>query len=313
MQQNNPNIVNSMNPHFQNSRNPLRKISKAVMSFSGDNILLVEGKTDKKLYKDHIIKALGKNIEVLPVYANGLYLDNDDIELISQNTSHTTPGDVHAKLSIILLVKRCYAREWAKGIRKKGEEEPKEALCNKFYGIVDKDFFFDDEMQSLNDSILTYSTQMSAEDWGAYVFDAVSNGRLVTTDTNDVETLIFKFDFDAVKKACKFAASTNNLDTLKDVALAQACKDGYEKYIWEENRNNGSVYTREFLEPEPKSLPGIDWKYCKGHKLVEIFHNLVDMKRTHFINDDSLINAVITNIDVAHFSNTKVYNFIDSI
>ena len=124
MLQSNSNILTTMNP--LNSRDLLGKINKAVMSFSGKDILLVEGYNDEKLYKNHIVKGLGKtNIEVLPVYEKGYLLEDTDVELLGK------VGDVSPKLSIILLVKRCYAREWAKG-----------TLVNKFYGIVDKDFFF---------------------------------------------------------------------------------------------------------------------------------------------------------------------------
>ncbi len=299
MLQSNLNNLTTMNP--LNSRDLLGKINNAVMSFSGKKILLVEGYNDENLYKNHIVKGLGKtDIEVLPVYGDGLYLDDDDIEMLTQKR-HTKPGDVSAKLTIILLIKRCYAREWAKG-----------TLCNKFYGIVDRDFFFDDEMQSVKDSFLTYSSPMTDEDWKAYCFDAVSNGRLVTTDTNDVETLIFKYDFDAVKNACTFKDTINYLDSFKNIALKIACKNGYVKYKWEENRNNGFFYHNDTLKFR-KFYGIIDWKYCKGHVLVKQFLKLVNKKKKHFNNDKQFINVVMQHINLVNFSNTKVYNFIVSI
>ncbi len=270
------------------SRGTVGIISRAVMSFSGKDILLVEGNPDQKTY-NKIVQALGKtNIYVLPVYQKGRYLDSGDVEMLGK------PNDVSPKLSIILLVKRCFAREWAKG-----------SLLNKFFGIVDKDWFFEEEMECVNDSILTYSTPMSDEDWKTYFFDAVSNGRLITTDTNDVETLIFKFDFDAVKKACHFAAAKYNLDQLKDEALNRARKAG-KKQLKKE---------KKYLELEDKSFFDIDddWAFCKGHSLVEKFHDLVDKDKQHFKTEKQFINSVINNISPANFTDSAVYKFIDSI
>ena len=277
------------------SRGTVGIISRAVMSFSGKDILLVEGNPDQKTY-NKIVQALGKtNIYVLPVYEKGRYLDSGDVEMLGK------PNDVSPKLSIILLVKRCFAREWAKG-----------SLFNRFYGIVDKDFFFDEEMEIVNQSLLekTGSMPMSEEDGKAIFYDAVSNGRLVTTDTNDVETLIFKFDFDAVKKTCKFAASTNNLEDLKEQALKMACKRGFKQYKKDRNWYISKKYIKQMALP---NLSGIDWKYCKGHFLDKDFLNLVDKNKQHFKTEKQFINSVINNISPANFTDSAVYKFIDSI
>ena len=289
----NPKMANSMNPYT--SRGTVGIISRAVMSFSGKDILLVEGKTDKKTYKI-IVDTLGKtNIYVLPVYEKGRYLSSRDVKRLGK------PNDVSPKRSIILLVKRCFAREWAKG-----------CLFNRFYGIVDKDFFFDGDMEIVNHSLLDNpgSMSMSEEEGKALLYNPVNNGRLVTTDTNDVESLIFKFDYDAVKKTCKFAASTNNLDDLKAKALEMACKKGIKEYKTEANWYISKKYIKQMAQPP---LSGIDWKYCKGHFLVRSFLNLLDKNKKHFKNEEKFINSVINNLTVANFTNSEVYKFIDSI
>ena len=288
------NNVNSMNP--LNSRDSVAKISMAVLSFSGKDILLVEGKRDKNLY-NKIITKLGKknNIYVLPVHGKGQYLDVQDANMLGRK------NNVSAKLSIILLVKRCFAREWAGKV-----------LLNTFYGIVDKDFFFDEELEFVNDSLLENprTTPMSDEDWKAYFCDVVNNGRLVTTDTNDVETLIFNFDFKAVTQSCKFASkSEDEFLKIREKALKTACKKlNYQK---EKNYNNGYIYNEDTLELE--SFSRIGWEYCKGHVLVTEFLNLIDMEKLHFRNEDMFMDSVINCIHVSKFEKTKVYRFIETI
>lgn len=202
------------------------KVVGAQWSRGNKPLLLVEGAPDCTLYGKFVF-SLKKNMTVLPVSGKGVYLSIDDQVAIGGI------GNVSAKLAIILILKRINSRESVTNIEAWKKR--------KIYGIIDKDYFLEKDIESVEKKFKAYLDsqlkKMSVEDWGVLFYNALKEKRIIATDTNDVETLIFKFDRNAVVQSNPNSISPTVWNLYMEIAEEKSRRLGFIRRKSEDNAN----------------------------------------------------------------------------
>ena len=202
------------------------KVVGAQMSRGDKPLLLVEGAPDCTFYGKFVF-SLKKNMTVLPV-GKGNYLSIDDKIAIGGII-----GNVSAKLAIILILKRINSRESVANIEAWKKR--------KIYGIIDKDYFLEKDIESVEKKFKDYLDsklkKMSVEDWGVLFYNVLKEKRIIATDTNDVETLIFKFDRNAVVQSNPNSISPTAWNSYMESAEEKSRRLGFIRRKSEDNAN----------------------------------------------------------------------------
>ena len=175
------------------------------------NVLLVEGPNDKILY-EKIALSLNQTIIVQNLsQISHFFLDNSD-QTILKGTK--IKKGISPKQAIILIIKRYGARI-----------KLKKKLPYNLYGIIDKDYFLKSDIlnveEKMEKAVGTY------EELIADYYDVLKEKRIIQTDTNDVETLIFKFDLNAVVQSKPMSISQGSWNSYIDTAEEKACRLGF--------------------------------------------------------------------------------------
>lgn len=204
-------------------------------------------------------------------------------------------GDVSGKKALILTIKK----QWAEK-----KLYPKRRRID-FYGIVDKDY--DNEDNEIRDTGKIKNIGFSQTKDLRYLIhsvDIISEGRIISSDSNDVESMLFMYDLDTIKEICKeyFPEKTYLQDLY--FSIDYACKIGflrkedkikklnlcfkkvfpeeqpykYEQYIEDNNININAILSavlemnkfKVTLSQMPTSFINQEWQYCRGHDLMSI-------------------------------------------
>ncbi len=250
-------------------------------------VLLVEGKNDERFFSRCIEKydtSKQLKIHTLEGYPNK-YKRYDKLEKKGRQFYLGNHGCVYVKEAIIIIIKKRFL----------DEKNCLEQLQQKFYGIVDKDF--DDDNVSIQQYGIEKETKLKD-------IDIIKERRIISTDSNDIETMSFMFDKKTVENICKnYFSETTYLNDLY-FAITCACKLGYirkenslhnlglsfktvfpegqpikyEKYIQNEDINlkqilidipRGNKSAIDLLKL-PTDFHNKEWIYCRGHDLMGI-------------------------------------------
>lgn len=250
----------------------IRNVPASILSGKG-KILFVEGNTDFKFYS-LITKSLNKTITIVSLY-NKQYLSDLDTQLIVGKY-----GKNSTKRTIILLVKRLYATEliYPSWYQRHGAEH------KEVYGIVDRDFDFNDDDIKYVGSNISPTTRIEK------VIKNIGNGvtiinkrletstqqtinsRLTSTkETCDVESLIFCYDPNAIINICPESIAANewkmNIKNTKQKVSAL----GFIRCKSESNYHNGNapLFLDSFLTQEPEVYSEYIASSLPAHKAME--------------------------------------------
>ncbi len=242
---------------------------------SKDNkiVLLVEGPNDKSFIERFIPEEKRKNILVLGIKdyrtgkVNNLRLKNSVSKELKEFGKSDTDyfksyekqfivggcGEVEGKIALILTIKKQWAKE--KKYDKRGYID--------FYGIVDKDYD-ETEKDVYQAGKLKEVTSLSTQDLKYFIHnvDIISEGKLISTDSNDVETMFFKYDKDTISNICKDYFPKESFLKNLSFSINCACKLGY---IRKENKTkNLSLNLSDLF---PKKQPARYEKYLKDTEI----------------------------------------------
>ncbi len=286
-------------------RRKIAEIAKYIKTNKSDKkILLVEGSNDITFFEKFIPKEEKNNFFILGIqdYRYEKHIGEEDTTFF-QNYKKVLKqkdyffggyGTVKGKQALILTIKK----QWA-------EKEIFKSKRPDFYGIVDKDY--DDEDKEINETGKLENTTFLLPDTLKYFIhsvDIIKERRIVSTDSNDVETMFFMYDSETVKKILKdYFPESTYLEDLS-FSIECACKLGfirkenkkrslnlsfkavlpetepykYEQYLEGNDINLQSILNeisknkknKIDLSQMPKSFKNLEWHYCRGHDLMVI-------------------------------------------
>ena len=272
--------------HRENA--PTSNVADFIMSRQKRRGLLVEGKNDELLYQKFITNNSIKIYKLTERY------HKEAKEEKNKKFNGGSLGDVTVKSSIIFLLSKYFHD--ARKI---------------FYGIVDKDY--DDD----NSDIKIIQEK--------YNIDLLSSNRLISTDTNDAETLIFKNDMIRIQQSTPPKCTAELWEEIIKQAIRKSCKLGY---IRKKNHDNSKELTFKsvfkspgdfvqyakdddsvdiknaikevlkkcFMEKDfsywikdiPTKFDNKEWNYCRGHDLTGIIASLMYIENISFDSGNAL-------------------------
>lgn len=191
--------------HRENA--PTSNVADFIMSRQKRRGLFVEGKNDELLYRKFITNNSIKIYKLTEQY------HKEAKEEKNKKFNGGLLGDLTVKSSIIFLVSKYFHDD-----RK------------IFYGIVDKDY--DDDNSDI---------KMIQE---KYNINLLSSNRLISTDTNDAETLIFKNDMTRIQQSTPPECTTELWEGIIKQAIRKSCKLGYLRKKSNDNYENGQRYLK---------------------------------------------------------------------
>lgn len=293
------------------------EIAESIFQKTG-KVLLVEGPNDKTFIKRILDEELNYHQQIKIHPLNDYFekkCGNNSTNKIAQNDKEFYVGGfgrVNAKKAIIITIKRHAL-------------EDKNKICSIktiFYGIVDKDYDENDcDLQKIK-----FNPNEDREEYKKLnAIDVVKEKKLISTDTNDLETMLFKYDFETIKKICteKGYSSENTFVADSQFIIDSACKLGYlrkvshdkeleidfkklfhfqspedyEKYITNGEYDISRVFSditnkRKSsidLSKMPESFDSKEWFYCRGHDLTGILSSYFIFKKYGKGNNNDII------------------------
>ena len=310
-------------------RSSAQLAKNTITGKSDKTLLLLEGANDCAFFEKFIPAEKRKNLLLLGIqdYRKGNYRNNklmkSDIDILKEIGKADTNffekykkdideksfvfcgyGAINGKKALILTIKK----QWAEKKIYQKRERP------DFYGIVDKDY--DDENKEIENTGKIKDTNSLSTNNLRYLIqnvDIISVGRIVSTDSNDLETMLFMYDFETAKKISEdYYPKNSNLNYLT-LSIQNACKLGfirrennklnlnlkfkdvfpegepskYEQYLETDDINIKSILAsipksnRITLSRMPTSFFNQEWQYCRGHDLMAILACYCVMETAH--------------------------------
>lgn len=266
-------IINS-NPYDSRKSRPSANVAKSIMSQNPTKVLLVEGTMDEWFY-GKIIETNKKTINVIIITKT----EKEDVNKEDKKFFAGKNGNVDAKKAIIIRVAEQFKNN-----------------DFRFYGIVDKDY--DNTNKDVKNIQIKYGV------------DILSANHIISTETNDVETLIFKYDMDNIKNIPPQNCTKNEWVQLLDKAIRKSCKlgfirkksrngikklkfktvfnqaDSFKSYAIDNDSDDIKNAVKKILiyrEDEfqywlngiPSDFSNIKWDLCRGHDLTGLIASLM--------------------------------------